>query len=338
MGRPGRGQQEGGKGLRAFRPGEAPGPQGTPSTFKEASSTTAPQPQTRCAPGEAPRAEPARPSLPPPARDTGPTPGPPSGHPAPTTAGASPLRAHPARPPRAASPHPTLTAAARPGPRLPASRTPPSPAVPGAPAAPPPAPAPPSPYPAPSQRRRPLWHRRPRGPRPADAALTVSPAQLASAHTLQPRPATSAPRRPEPPPSARDSPGHPRTDPHTGAIFRRQAPARPELVPAAARAHYGSGPRCPSASLAIPPFPSAPSFPLRFLFTADLSSRWVLECLDGKDEGAGKECHSRSKALLHKDARGGLCFSGWVRRRITRHRKEMTAVWRRGYRLELASL
>lgn len=136
LGRPGRGEQEGGKGLRAFRPGEAPGPQGTPSTFKEASSTTAPQPQTRCAPGEAPHAEPARPSLAQPARDTGQTPGPPSGHPAPTIAGASPLRAHPARPPRAASPHPTLPAAARPGPRPPASRTPPSPAVPGAPRAP----------------------------------------------------------------------------------------------------------------------------------------------------------------------------------------------------------
>lgn len=36
--------------------------------------------------------------------------------------------------------------------------------------------------------------------------------------------------------------------------------------------------------------------------------------------------------------RGGLCFSGWVRRWIIRHRKELTAVWRRGYGLELASL
>lgn len=47
----------------------------------------------------------------------------------------------------------------------------------------------------------------------------------------------STPRRPEPPPSARDSPGHPRTDPHTGAIFRSQASARPELVLRSARAH-----------------------------------------------------------------------------------------------------
>lgn len=34
--------------------------------------------------------------------------------------------------------------------------------------------------------------------------------------------------------------------------------------------------------------------------------------------------------------RGGLCFSGWVRRQITRHRKEMTAAWRRGCSLERA--
>lgn len=36
--------------------------------------------------------------------------------------------------------------------------------------------------------------------------------------------------------------------------------------------------------------------------------------------------------------RGGLCFSGWVRRQITRHRKEMTAAWRRGCSPERASL
>lgn len=43
-------------------------------------------------------------------------------------------------------------------------------------------------------------------------------------------------------------------------------------------------------------------------------------------------------ALLHKGTRGGLCFSGWVRSQITRHRKEMTAAWRRGCRLQRASL
>lgn len=168
----------------------------------------------------------------------------------------------------------------------------------------------------------------------------MSPAQLASAHTLQPGPATSAPRRPEPPPSARDSPGHPRTDPHTGAIFRRQAPARPELVPAAARAHYGPVLGVPPPASPFPPLHSVPSlsFRLRFLFRADLSSRWVLEYLGWERRRCGQRESQWKQTLLHKDARGGLCFSGWVRRRITRHRKEMTAVWRRGYRLELASL
>ncbi|XFG14650.1 PREDICTED: cytochrome P450 2C42-like [Capra hircus] len=37
----------------------------------------------------------------------------------------------------------------------------------------------------------------------------------AGAHTPQPGPATSPPRSREPPPSAPDSPGHPRMDPHT---------------------------------------------------------------------------------------------------------------------------
>lgn len=44
------------------------------------------------------------------------------------------------------------------------------------------------------------------------------------------------------------------------------------------------------------------------------------------------------RAPLRKDARGGLCFSGWVRRWIIPHRKELTAVWRRGHGPELASL
>lgn len=99
---------------------------------------------------------------------------------------------------------------------------------------------------------------------------SVSPAQLAGAHTLQLRPATSAPRRPETPPSARDSPGHPRTDPHTGAIFRRQARARPELVPAA-RMRAASRPRCPSAGLASRPARLPLSFVPRGPFRAALS-------------------------------------------------------------------
>lgn len=239
----------------AFRPGEAPGPQGTPSTFKEVTSTTAPRHQAPCAPGEAPPA-----ALPPAAGPATPrqTPGPPSGHPAPTSEGASPLV--PRRAPKHDHPRPPPRTPPAPGPRPPASRTPPCPGVPGAPRAPLLGRAAPHPSaPGPLAERPPgSGSAGPEDRAPPPAALTVSPAQLAGAHTLQLRPATSAPRRPETPPSARDSPGHPRTDPHTGAIFRSQARARPELVPARARAHCSEGLGVPPPASPFRPFPSAP--------------------------------------------------------------------------------
>lgn len=154
-------------------------------------------------------------------------PGPAPGHPAPTAR-------------RRAPPFPR-------GPSLPGARPAPSLApAPGAPRAPllggaAPPPRNPAPQRPPSQRDP--------TPSPAAAATaTTSPQPTAPSPGLRssrrartrrsPGPARhSTPRRPEPPPSARDSPGHPRTDPHTGAIFRSQASARPELVLRGARAH-----------------------------------------------------------------------------------------------------
>lgn len=202
----------------------------------------------------------------------------------------------PPRPPAAAAPaapgpaprHPAPTARRRAppfsrGPRRPEPSLAP---VPGAPRAPllgrvaPPCRSPPT-----SARSDPLPSRRhipaARGPSPG---LRYSRRARTS---RSPGPARhSTPRRPEPPPSARDSPGHPRTDPHTGAIFRSQASARPELVLRGARAH------CEDAlvSLRRPCL----SLPLGFLsffslsrspFRADFSSRWVLKGLAWARQG-----------------------------------------------------
>lgn len=136
-GDPGRGGQEGGNGPSGGTPRRDSGPPEKSLNFQEGAvhhRPPAPSP-VRARGGSSRRTRAAEPPSAGP-RDSGQTPGPPSGHPAPTTAGASPLHADPARPPRAASPHPTRPAAARPRPRPPASRTPPCPAVPGAPRAP----------------------------------------------------------------------------------------------------------------------------------------------------------------------------------------------------------
>ena len=93
---PGLGADEEGKGARAFRPGEAAVPQGTPSTFKKVTSTLAPQPQTPRVLGEV---QPAETALPSPPATPPQSPGQPSGHPAPTSPGASPLGADPSRSP-----------------------------------------------------------------------------------------------------------------------------------------------------------------------------------------------------------------------------------------------
>ncbi|XP_038389613.1 basic proline-rich protein-like [Canis lupus familiaris] len=288
LGGPGRGEQDGGQGLPAFRPRGAPGPQGTPSTFKEASSTTAPQPRRRCAHGEAPRAEPAPPSPPPPARDPGRTPGPPSRHPAPTSAGASPLRAHPPAPPppppRARDPDPGQPDAALP-------RRPPSPA--GAPPRlrrPPPAPAPPSPYPAPRRDAAPSDTAD-----PADGAPPTRPSPCVRrswrARTRrspgQPPALSAARSRLLQPGTRRDI----RARIPTPGLFLgdRPRPDRNSFLPPRMRTRPRSSVslRQPRLSLPCPQLPLC--FPPRGLSSrADLSSRCVLEHLGWERRGRGQ--------------------------------------------------
>lgn len=105
------------------------GPQGTPSTFKKVTSTLAPQPQTACVLREV---QPAESTLPRPPATAPRSPGQPSGHPAPTSPGASPLGADPSPPPPVAYPAPRPPQRPEPATRPPASRTPPCPSVPGA--------------------------------------------------------------------------------------------------------------------------------------------------------------------------------------------------------------
>lgn len=112
----------------------------------------------------------------------------------------------------------------------------------------------------------------------------------------------------------------------------------------AARVRTARAPRCPSAGLASP-FLSASSLssPSRSPLRAGFSSRWVLKGLPwarrGCRQGESRRLHSyRRSTRAWGGGDGGLCFSGWVRRQITRHRKEMTAAWRRGRRLERSSL
>lgn len=185
-------------------------PLGTPSTFREERGGAAGGPR-----GGAPREETHDGSGgPPPPRP--PPPGLAPRHPAPTARGrAPPFSRGPRRPAPSLSPVPGA-------PRVPLLGL----AAPPLRCSVPPLPARPDPLPS----RRHI-----------SATRGLSPSLRYSRRARirrSPGPARhSTPRRPEPPPSARDSPGHPRTDPHTGAIFRSQASARPELVLRGARAH-----------------------------------------------------------------------------------------------------
>lgn len=222
-------------------------PLGTPSTFREERCDAAgshPPPPEVARSGRRPATVP--PHGPPAAAATAPAaPGPAPGHPAPTAR----RRAPPF--PRGPPPFP----GARPAPSLaPAPGAPRAPLLGGA--------APPPRNPAP---QRPPSQRDPTPSPAAAAAATTSPQPTAPSPGLRssrrartrrsPGPARhSTPRRPEPPPSARDSPGHPRTDPHTGAIFRSQASARPELVLRGARAHCaGAAVSLRRPCLSLPP-------------------------------------------------------------------------------------
>lgn len=241
-------------------PQKAFGPPGELPQLKGGDVRHRPQPQTRRAPpgGSERPARCRRASLSRPATPLSPR-GPPSGAPPPP-----PPRAgrRPPRPLLAASPHPTRPAAALTRPP-PAGRraAPPSRGAPRAPlpsgAAP--APAPPSPHPVLSPRRSPLGPHRPPPAEPCRPRPHPVSGECGRARTRRSQGPPPALRAARATPSA-DSPGHPRTDPHT-RYYENQAPARPELVQLAARAHCPTAHLCSSARLASPlPLPLAPLF------------------------------------------------------------------------------
>lgn len=268
----------------AFRPGEAPGPQGTPSTFRGVTSTTAPRHQAPCAPGEAPPA-----ALPPAAGPATPrqTPGPPSGHPAPTSEGASPLGVHPNTTPpgRLPAPHPPRDPGLLPAGRRPVPVSPEPRGLPSS-VAPPPTPAPPAPSPRGHPAlAAPALRTEPRRPRP-------SPCLRRSwrAHTRcssGPPPALRAARRRLLQPGTRRDI---RARIPTPGLFlgARPGPDRNSFLPARVRTAQKASVSLRQPRLSV----LSPRLPVSFLPHGSLSeplsprggprSTW-----DGKDKGAG---------------------------------------------------